>query len=156
MGYHCAVYATETAWSRRKRLIEECRSCGRQHVIVAALSERTGNGFARWLFSTHPVTSSKDGPSAMELQWQLGFAGYGTAPACVCRAHSGRKAYRVATYRRTTDAPRTLGRRERVPQMSYPMVFTMAPPPDRRLFPPCAAEVDQRSPLPSRRMKAFG
>mgnify|MGYP001287640328 CR=1 FL=1 len=34
-GFRCAGCGHAEAWSHNKRLIEECRSCGKQHSILA-------------------------------------------------------------------------------------------------------------------------
>jgi hypothetical protein len=61
-------------------LIEECRSCGRQHSILAGtIFEQTKTGLAKWFLALYLVTSSKGGISAMALQRQLGFGSYQTA-----------------------------------------------------------------------------
>ena len=64
----------------KKRLIEECTACGKQHSILAGtIFEQTKTGLARWLFAIYLVTASKGGISAMELQRQMGFGSYETA-----------------------------------------------------------------------------
>jgi transposase-like protein len=61
-------------------LIEECRSCGKQHSILAGtMFEQTKTGLSKWFLAIYLVTSSKGGISAMELQRQMGFGSYGTA-----------------------------------------------------------------------------
>jgi len=79
-GFRCAGCGHDRAWSHHRRLIEECRACGRQHSILAGtLFEQTKTGLARWFLAIYLVTSSKGGISALELQRQLGFGSYGTA-----------------------------------------------------------------------------
>ena len=79
-GFRCAGCGHGEAWSHKKRLIEECRSCGRQHSILAGtMFEQTKTGLAKWFLAIYLVTSSKGGISAMELQRQMGFGSYGTA-----------------------------------------------------------------------------
>jgi len=79
-GFCCAGCGHDSAWSHRKRLIEECRTCGRQHSILAGtIFEQTKTGLARWFVAIYLVTSSKGGISAMELQRQMGFGSYQTA-----------------------------------------------------------------------------
>ncbi len=79
-GFRCAGCGHRLAWSHKKRLIEECRSCGRQHSILAGtMFEQTKTGLSRWFLAVYLVTSSKGGISAMELQRQMGFGSYGTA-----------------------------------------------------------------------------
>jgi transposase-like protein len=79
-GFCCAGCGHREAWSHKRRLIEECRSCGRQHSILAGtMFEQTKTGLARWFLAIYLVTSSKGGISAMELQRQMGFGSYQTA-----------------------------------------------------------------------------
>jgi transposase-like protein len=79
-GFRCAGCGHAEAWSHKKRLIEECRSCGKQHSILAGtIFEQTKTGLAKWFLAIYLVTSSKGGFSAMELQRQLGFGSYQTA-----------------------------------------------------------------------------
>jgi hypothetical protein len=42
--------------------------------------EQTKTGLAKWFLAIYLVTSSKGGISAMELQRQMGFGSYQTAP----------------------------------------------------------------------------
>ena len=66
--------------SHRRRLIEECAACGKQHSLLAGtIFEQTKTGLARWFLAIWLVTSSKGGISAMELQRQMGFGSYQTA-----------------------------------------------------------------------------
>jgi transposase-like protein len=79
-GFHCSGCGHDQAYSHRKRLIEECTACGKQHSILAGtLFEQTKTGLARWFLAIYLVTSSKGGISAMALQRQMGFGSYGTA-----------------------------------------------------------------------------
>jgi hypothetical protein len=79
-GFRCSGCRHAEAWSHNKRLIEECRSCGKQHSILAGtMFEQTRTGLAKWFLAIYLVTSSKGGISAMELQRQLGFGSYQTA-----------------------------------------------------------------------------
>ena len=79
-GFRCAGGGHGEAWSHNKRLIEECRSCGKQHSILAGtIFEQTKTGLARWFFAIYLVTSSKGGISAMELQRQMDFGSCQTA-----------------------------------------------------------------------------
>ena len=79
-GFRCAGCGHTEAWSHNKRLIEECRSCGKQHSILAGtVFEQTKTGLSKWFLAIYLVTSSKGGISAMELQRQMGFGSYGTA-----------------------------------------------------------------------------
>ena len=79
-GFCCAGCGHRVAWSHKKRLIEEGRSCGRQHSILAGtMFEQTKTGLSKWFLAIYLVTSSKGGISAMELQRQMGFGSYGTA-----------------------------------------------------------------------------
>ena len=79
-GFCCGGCGHDRAYSHKKRLIEECRACGKQHSILAGtIFEQTKTGLARWFLAIFLVTSSKGGISAMELQRQMGFGSYGTA-----------------------------------------------------------------------------
>ncbi len=79
-GFRCAGCGHDRAWSHKKRLIEECRACGKQHSILAGtIFEQTKTGLARWFLAIYLVTASKGGISAMELQRQMGFGSYQTA-----------------------------------------------------------------------------
>jgi transposase-like protein len=79
-GFGCTGCGHGQAYSHKKRLIEECRACGKQHSILAGtIFEQTKTGLARWFLAIYLVTASKGGISAMELQRQMGFGSYGTA-----------------------------------------------------------------------------
>jgi transposase-like protein len=79
-GFRCAGCGQHEAWSHKKRLIEECRACGKQHSILAGtIFEQTKASLSRWFLAIYLVTSSKGGISAMELQRQMGFGSYQTA-----------------------------------------------------------------------------
>jgi len=79
-GFRCTGCGHDQAWSHKKRLIEECTACGRQHSILAGtIFEQTKTGLAKWFLAIYLVTASKGGLSAMELQRQMGFGSYQTA-----------------------------------------------------------------------------
>jgi transposase-like protein len=79
-GFRCTGCGHDQAWSHKKRLIEECTACGKQHSILAGtIFEQTKIGLARWFLAIYLVTSSKGGISAMELKQQMGFGSYQTA-----------------------------------------------------------------------------
>jgi transposase-like protein len=79
-GFCCAGCGHDLAYRHKKRLIEECTACGKQHSILAGtLFEQTKTGLARWFLAIYLVTSSKGGISAMELKRQMGFGSYQTA-----------------------------------------------------------------------------
>jgi transposase-like protein len=79
-GFRCTGCGHDQAWSHKKRLIEECTACGKQHSILAGtVFEQTKTGLARWFLAIYLVTSSKGGISAMELKRQMGFGSYQTA-----------------------------------------------------------------------------
>ena len=79
-GFCCERCGHDQAYSHRKRLIEECRACSKQHSILAGtIFEQTKSGLARWFLAIYLVTASKGGISAMELQRQMGFGSYQTA-----------------------------------------------------------------------------
>jgi transposase-like protein/ribosomal protein L37AE/L43A len=79
-GFRCERCGHDQAYSHKKRLIEECRACGKQHSILAGtIFEQTKTGLARWFLAIYLVTASKGGISAMELKRQMGFGSYQTA-----------------------------------------------------------------------------
>lgn len=79
-GFGCADCGHDRAYSHKKRLIEECENCGKQHSILAGtIFEQTKTGLAKWFLAIYLVTASKGGISAMELQRQMGFGSYQTA-----------------------------------------------------------------------------
>jgi transposase-like protein len=79
-GFRCSGCGHGEAWRHKKRLIDECVACGKQHSLLAGtIFEQTKTGLARWFLAIYLVTSSKRGISAMELQRQMGFGSYGTA-----------------------------------------------------------------------------
>lgn len=79
-GFRCSGCGNDQAYSHKKRLIEECRACGKQHSILAGtIFEQTKTGLAKWFLAIYLVTSSKGGIAAAELQRQLGFKSAQTA-----------------------------------------------------------------------------
>ena len=79
-GFRCTGCGHGVAWQHRRRLIEECVACGKQHSLLAGtMFEQTKTGLARWFLAIWLVTSSKGGISALELQRQMGFGSYQTA-----------------------------------------------------------------------------
>ena len=79
-GFVCGGCGHSHAYSHRRRLIEECRACGKQHSILAGtIFEQTKTGLARWFLAIFLVTASKCGISASALQRQMGFGSYQTA-----------------------------------------------------------------------------
>jgi transposase-like protein len=79
-GFRCEGCGHDRAYRHKKRLIEECRACGKQHSILAGtIFEQTKTGLAKWFLAIYLVTSSKGGISAMELKRQMGFGSYQTA-----------------------------------------------------------------------------
>ena len=99
-GFCCQGCGQRRAYSHHARLIEECAACGKQHSLLAGtMFEQTKTGLARWFLAIWLVTSSKGGISAIglcpiprrdvgradrELQRQMGFSSYQTAPAPSC------------------------------------------------------------------------
>ena len=84
-GFSCAGCGHGVAWHHRRRLIDECAACGKQHSLLAGtIFAQTKTGLARWFLAIFLVTSSKGGISALELQRQMGFSSYQTAPAPSC------------------------------------------------------------------------
>jgi hypothetical protein len=58
-GFRCADCGHDRARSHHRRLIEECRACGKQHSILAGtIFEQTKTGLARW-FRSCPVAWCK-------------------------------------------------------------------------------------------------
>ena len=79
-GFCCQGCGHGAAYHHRRRLIDECVACGKQHSLLAGtMFEQTKTGLARWFLAIWLVTSSKGGISAMELQRQMGFGSYQTA-----------------------------------------------------------------------------
>lgn len=79
-GFCCQGCGHGAAYQHRRRLIDECVACGKQHSLLAGtIFEQTKTGLARWFLAIWLVTSSKGGISALELQRQMGFASYQTA-----------------------------------------------------------------------------
>ena len=79
-GFRCEGCGHDRAYRHKKRLIEECTACGKQHSLLAGtIFEQTKTGLARWFLAIYLVTSSKGGISAMELKRQMGFGSYQTA-----------------------------------------------------------------------------
>jgi len=79
-GFRCTGCGHGDAWRHKKRLIDECVACGKQHSLLAGtIFEQTKTGLARWFLAIYLVTSGKRGISAMELKRQMGFGSYGTA-----------------------------------------------------------------------------
>jgi transposase-like protein len=79
-GFRCEGCGHDRAYRHKKRLIEECRACGKQHSLLAGtIFEQTKTGLAKWFLAIYLVTSSKGGISAMELKRQMGFGSYQTA-----------------------------------------------------------------------------
>jgi transposase-like protein len=79
-GFRCAGCGHGAAYHHRRRLIDECVACGKQHSLLAGtMFEQTKTGLARWFLAIWLVTSSKGGISAVELQRQMGFGSYQTA-----------------------------------------------------------------------------
>lgn len=80
LGFRCRACGHDRAYSHKKRLIEECRACGKQHSILAGtIFEQSKTGLAKWFLAIYLVTTSKGGISAMELKRQMGFGSYQTA-----------------------------------------------------------------------------
>jgi ribosomal protein L37AE/L43A len=53
-GFRCADCGHDRAWSHHRRLIEECRACGKQHSILAGtIFEQTKTGLARWFLAIY-------------------------------------------------------------------------------------------------------
>src|SRR3954462_3346719 len=79
-GFRCTGCGHADAYRHKKRLIDECVACGKQHSLLAGtIFEQTKTGLARWFLAVYLVTSSKRGISAMELQRQMGFGRDGPA-----------------------------------------------------------------------------
>ena len=79
-GFRCEGCGHDRAYRHKKRLIEECTACGKQHSLLAGtIFEQTKTGLARWFLAIYLVTSSKGGISAMELKRQIGSGSYQTA-----------------------------------------------------------------------------
>src|SRR3954464_5849989 len=89
-GFRCTGCGHADAYRHKKRLIDECVACGKQHSLLAGtIFEQTKTGLARWFLAVYLVTSSKRGISAMELPRQMGVRSYGT-PWGLRRLRAGR------------------------------------------------------------------
>lgn len=79
-GFLCARCGHASAYAHKRRLIDECARCGKQHSLLAGtIFEQTKTGLARWFLAIFLVTSSKRGLSAAELKRQMGFGSDQTA-----------------------------------------------------------------------------
>src|SRR3569833_4434303 len=79
-GFRCSGCGHADAYRHKKRLIDECVACGKQHSLLAGtIFEQTKTGLARWFLAVYLVTSSKGGIAATELKRQLGLGSYQTA-----------------------------------------------------------------------------
>ena len=79
-GFCCQGCGHAAAYHHRRRLIDECAACGKQHSLLAGtIFEQTKTGLSRWFLAIFLVTSSKGGISAVELQRQMGFGSDQTA-----------------------------------------------------------------------------
>ena len=79
-SFRCTGCGHDDVWRHKKRLIDECVACGRQHSLLAGtIFEQAKTGLGRWFLAICLVTSSRRGISAMELRRQMGFASCGTA-----------------------------------------------------------------------------
>ena len=51
-GFRCGGCGHEHAYSHKRRLIEECAACGKQHSLLAGtIFEQTKTGLARWFLA---------------------------------------------------------------------------------------------------------
>jgi transposase-like protein len=108
-GFCCGGCGHGVAWSHKKRLIEECAACGKQHSILAGtIFEQSKTGLSRWFLAIYLVTSSKGGISAMELQRQMGFSSYGTAWAWLHKIRKAMVRPERAPLRARVEADETL------------------------------------------------
>src|SRR5206468_7195980 len=58
-GFRCAGCGRADAYRHKKRLIDECVACGKQHSLLAGtIFEQTKTGLARWFLAVYLVTSS--------------------------------------------------------------------------------------------------
>ena len=73
-GFCCERCQDRGCYAHKKRIIYECKSCKKQHSLLAGtLFEQTKTGLSKWFFAIYHVTTSKRGLSAAELQRRLGF-----------------------------------------------------------------------------------
>ena len=67
-GFGCTGCGHGVAYSHRRRLIEECAACGKQHsLLTGTIFEQTKTDLAKWFLAIYLVTSSKGGISAIGL-----------------------------------------------------------------------------------------
>src|SRR3954469_19287448 len=58
-GFCCTGCGHVDAYRHKKRLIDECVACGKQHSLLAGtIFEQTKTGLARWFLAVYLVTSS--------------------------------------------------------------------------------------------------
>src|SRR3954447_15103919 len=66
-GFRCTGCGHADAYRHKKRLIDECVACGKQHSLLAGtIFEQTKTGLARWFLAVYLVTSSWTCPERME------------------------------------------------------------------------------------------
>jgi transposase-like protein len=79
-GFAAGRAGHRQAWRLGRRNIYECAACGQQHSLLkGTIFEQTKTGLAKWFLAIYPVSASKGGISALELQRQMGFGSYQTA-----------------------------------------------------------------------------
>src|SRR3954462_9270338 len=76
-GFCCTGCGHVDAYRHKKRLIDECVACGKQHSLLAGtIFEQTKTGLSRWFLAVYLVTSSKGGIAATELERRPGLGSY--------------------------------------------------------------------------------
>jgi len=79
-GFRCPACGHGDAYALKTKIVCECVACRKQHSLLAGTTfEQTKTSLAKWFLAIYPVTSSKGGIAATELQRQLGLGSYGTA-----------------------------------------------------------------------------
>src|SRR3954464_14021864 len=79
-GFRCPACGHDDAHALKTKIVYECAACRKQHSLLAGTTfEQTRTGLAKWFLAIHPVTSSKGGIAATELERQLGSGSYQTA-----------------------------------------------------------------------------
>ena len=79
-GFCCERCKGQGCYAHKKRIIYECKSCKKQHSLLAGtMFEQTKTGLSKWFLAIFHVTTSKRGLSAAELQRRLGFGSDQTA-----------------------------------------------------------------------------
>ena len=79
-GFKCSECGCTEAHLLPTRSIYVCYGCRHHHSITSGTAfHGTRKGLVKWFLALYFVTTSKQGVSATELQWQVGLGSYKTA-----------------------------------------------------------------------------